>query len=1067
MKELFGLIHQINPTDRGLDTDSELERYRLKSALQSLLIRTFPEAVRVRVESNGTLALNHPMGTMDACHAVLSELDGDAQSWVRGRLDDAHWDRERPAPAPEESPSSFEAPSLALNPLESGKKALAQYDFERAIADFTAAVRRPLLRLEAATELVGLLVETLADHERAEQAAEAFPAGVADDPDIAGLLAVGAARAGALDRAWELLPLATGRGAVEALLLIGRGAALQGRRDRLDAVLARLPKSARGARAELVRCREALLTSAVSGQLNALRTALDADDFIEAETIASTLEGKQLPAVGQALLTSMRELKARRARAALEGAVADAEANGDLYAAAELAWTLAESAPVWEARASALDEAAYSTELAQRVSKAEELLRTGKPVAVYAWLALPEEGRLLVDHPSSARLREHAARLDAAFDEDPDAVGAAQQLCEAESCSTPGEALALLAHPMLAKDPVATAMRERELETLAAEQKGAVGAALAGAREALARGDWARTLELLAPLPTDAAQPLVLEASALRNADAAIVDAPLTALALMQGVPSLGLEESKDWLDRIRARIQVACEVIEHPTEEAGLLDMVPRPDEADRQLTTHMFSLDAERFCLFVAGGQRVLIRVLDTSGALMRAVTLRVPEPLELPAGAVGEGDQIFVLDSAGWLLTITLDGPAVLSRVEVPGLDRPVAGLTLVGHHFLWALYEGGGGGSVIDVRDGRMVRSLADMARMTVAQLASEPVVVVTRAKQVTTHRPDGRGTRVNTSAWRGSVSLLADRSRPGGLLRMDMHGGTRELSVLRGVLGGGCKPAGSLGTVKSLAMWASAAAPPYLMYRTCHLHGAGPLVAYAYDKDGALVEQWRSAPVYWAAAASSDVGPSLVLICGLRRPWIGPAGASAPPVQDPLPSAGSPPPLVGMYAPCAAKKPSPLYEAFDALIEAMSHGRRVTAIAAALESPTRPGRLNALAHALLQAGDAEALRGLLAGVDLAAFEEATATGGGQVRRGLARAAAAIGDWDTVVRFLDSSGLERRGALGQHAHHLLGVALLRRGETADALAVLRAGQDLVGGCPLDLLIQSADPGMERPA
>jgi|GEM_PF-1574394 len=1066
VKELFGLIHQVNPTDRGLEPDSELERYRLKSALQSLLIRQFPEAVRVAVEPDGTLALNHPLGVMDACHAVLSELDDDAQSWARARLDEADWDRENPDPSRPNPLPPAAAPGPTLDPLASGRQALANYDYERAVADFTAAARRPLLRREAALELIGLLVETLADHERAEQAARAFPKGIADDPQIAELRAVGAARAGALDRAWELLPLRVGRGAHEALLLIGRGAARDGRRDRLDAALARLPRSARGARAELLQCREELIASALGGQLDALRAALQAGNVAEAERLAAMLAGHELPTSGHALVSAVRELKARAQREELERAVAQAKAEGDLDAAARWAWALAESAPEWEARAEALDAAAYSKELARRVAKAEELLAADAPVAMYAWLALPEDGRALVDHPSTARLRQHAARLDAAFDEDPDAVAAARQLCAAEGCSQPEDIVAALSHPMLANDPVAAPLRQRAQKTLADRKQGTDAAALASAREALSGGDWARALELLAPLPTRVSAPLTVEASALRDAEAALMDDPLTALALLGSVRSLRPEVAQERLARSRARVQVACEVTEHPVHEAGLQDVVPREDAADRQLTTQMFPLDAERACLYLAGGDRVLFRVVDGSGELLQAVSLRVPEPFVLPACAAGDGDQILVLDGAGWLLTVSLDRPQVVSRVRVAGLHRAVLGVCLVDSCFLWVLHEGRGG-VVVDVRDGRVVRSLPDLERFAVTRPQDASVVVVDRGKRVTAHQPDGRGARFSGSAWAGSTSILQDRSRPGGLLRMDLNRASRELVVRRGVLGGASEDAGSLGTVRSLAMWAAAAAPPYLMYRTTHPGEAGALVAYGWDDEGRLAERWRSAMVHWAAASSSDVGRSLVLLGGLRRPWVGYAGAEAPQLEQPLPASGRPPASVGLFAPCAAKKPSRLYVAFDTLIGAMSSRRLAQEIEEALGSHTRPGRLNALAHALLEADDKESLRRLLAGVDLAAFEQAGETGGAQLRRGLARAAAAIGEWDTVVDLLQPSAFQRGGALGQHAHHLLGVALLHRGDTKGALATLRAGQSLIGGCPLDLLIQSADPGSTAPA
>ena len=114
------LIHEVNPTGLGLPPAIERRRYELKALLQSLLVRDFPdEIVVVPVPGQeDVVTLYYRPHDRDACHAVISELEDDARSFVRLQLDLAtsggtesgprvSWERERregrrqgvPAPA--------------------------------------------------------------------------------------------------------------------------------------------------------------------------------------------------------------------------------------------------------------------------------------------------------------------------------------------------------------------------------------------------------------------------------------------------------------------------------------------------------------------------------------------------------------------------------------------------------------------------------------------------------------------------------------------------------------------------------------------------------------------------------------------------------------------------------------------------------------------------------------------------------------------------------------------------------------------------------------------------------
>lgn len=88
VEDLFQLIHEVNPTGRRRSADESRERYGQKSRLQSLLIRLYGDAVLVEEDSSNPslVTLRHRFSRSDACHAVVDELDRDAQRWVRNAL---------------------------------------------------------------------------------------------------------------------------------------------------------------------------------------------------------------------------------------------------------------------------------------------------------------------------------------------------------------------------------------------------------------------------------------------------------------------------------------------------------------------------------------------------------------------------------------------------------------------------------------------------------------------------------------------------------------------------------------------------------------------------------------------------------------------------------------------------------------------------------------------------------------------------------------------------------------------------------------------------------------------
>jgi hypothetical protein len=86
--ELLRLVHQINPTGRMLRERDSATRYRLKAALQSVLVERFYDDLVIEPsEDSGVVGLRHRYLNVDGCHAIVEELSEEARSRIRRRLD--------------------------------------------------------------------------------------------------------------------------------------------------------------------------------------------------------------------------------------------------------------------------------------------------------------------------------------------------------------------------------------------------------------------------------------------------------------------------------------------------------------------------------------------------------------------------------------------------------------------------------------------------------------------------------------------------------------------------------------------------------------------------------------------------------------------------------------------------------------------------------------------------------------------------------------------------------------------------------------------------------------------
>lgn len=242
-QDLVSLIHEINPTGRELAAEADRRRYALKSKLQSLLVRTFPDEVSVEpVGESGVVGLRYRPQDRDACHAVIADLDEDARSWVRLALDLAETrpaetravaragDR-RKAPKPR-APDHAGADPETL--LRLGGEALEAYDFERARDCFEQAVEDSDGDTAAATALLEFLIDHLAAYDDAFGCQDRLSPEALRDPTVRSLIAGAAAHLGHVDKCISLLDGVEGRRAADTWVVLAKTALASGDLIRTD-----------------------------------------------------------------------------------------------------------------------------------------------------------------------------------------------------------------------------------------------------------------------------------------------------------------------------------------------------------------------------------------------------------------------------------------------------------------------------------------------------------------------------------------------------------------------------------------------------------------------------------------------------------------------------------------------------------------------------------------------------------------------------------------------------------------------------------------------------------------
>lgn len=359
IEQLFALIHDVNPTDRGVSASERAMRYSLKARLQAVLVRRHKEVLEVVMDpaDERVVSIRHRIAGRDACHAWLPSLDDDTRRWVETELALAA------TPSVGKGPQAAEVRPTASG---SGKEALTAAEAAMGLYDYVEAVRLYQEAFDAsrggvapARALLDIFVNHLADDAAALAVGARLSDAAATDPTVRGCLSVAAARAGDTAAARRWLKGAALELAAEALAVLVDHALGQGAQGQARGWLQALEEADLGHPA-LPRLRESLakVRARERGPAeSALAAAVAAMEWAQVETLANGL--------------LERWPDCEPARAALRGL--DLRRRAEMERAAAL-------------RAAELAEA--------RVAQARALLTEGHLVeGLAAWVALPTNRR--------------------------------------------------------------------------------------------------------------------------------------------------------------------------------------------------------------------------------------------------------------------------------------------------------------------------------------------------------------------------------------------------------------------------------------------------------------------------------------------------------------------------------------------------------------------------------------------------------------------------------------------------------------------------------------------------
>lgn len=536
VRELFDLIHAINPTarvdERGRGAQTARD-YQLKARLQSLLVRRHGDELRVRLEDDGTIAIAHRYSNRDACHAQLDTLDDDARAWVRWQLDTSeeapgsstHGAR-APAMRSERGDGHELEPGVAddgSDPLERGRQALAEYDFELAVSLFREALAESG-GVEPARALLEVLVDSLAQDAEALALEAVLDAEARADDEVRSLLGLAAARIGEAERAHQWLKRAKGPRCADAWSVLARAAIAAGALEdaeraahALEALdgghpeLAELRAAMSARRAELRRPDEEALAAAVAA----------GDDDAAEERARAILARWPDSAVAGRTLAAITERRRARSGESHRQAAREALDRGDLAAAREQvqrAMGLGVDARELLGRIDEAEAEARALHDAARVDDVCAALREDERRGLARFLDLPSalRARVIAGVVDSAGVRwlDELAPADRSKLREPergavvDAVLAFREAREAADAGDPERALERLdRHAELERLREARALRARARDAVTTRRAQAAATALEAAEFAWDAGDATTAARLVEELDRRALPP--------------------------------------------------------------------------------------------------------------------------------------------------------------------------------------------------------------------------------------------------------------------------------------------------------------------------------------------------------------------------------------------------------------------------------------------------------------------------------------------------------------------------------------------------------------------------------
>jgi len=464
--QLVKLIHEVNPTGLEMEPAAERRRYALKSRLQSLLIRTFSDDVAVLPvpEQEDVVALHYRPHHRDACHAVVSELDDDARSLVRLKLDlagaiqisDPH-PGEEPAGRVSRAPDpAAGAPEDPRELLRLGREALEVYDFERGQAYLEEAFSRSSGGAPEALALLAFLIDHMAAYPAAVELKDRLSQAALRDEGVRALLAFAAANVGETTTCRRFIAGTEGHHAAAAWALLGRDALARSDLAQAESCLKTAERLEPGL-PELV---------ALGADLVRLKAQLRQPEEEELATLLASEDEEAAARKAEAILNrwpesgsarkAQRDLCARRRAREAQALCRRAEAAcaaGQLEAAVagwrQAAHLGATGLEERIARACSQEEALRRERRIEAVQSA--LGRTPEPTQLLAYLALePSERQVVRDRTKLPELDwlEQLRRGSPEKEREPDAhaVAALSRAAKLRPPEATDEVLALLSH---------------------------------------------------------------------------------------------------------------------------------------------------------------------------------------------------------------------------------------------------------------------------------------------------------------------------------------------------------------------------------------------------------------------------------------------------------------------------------------------------------------------------------------------------------------------------------------------------------------------------------------------